>query len=1138
MVLFCLSFIAGFAQRITLTEHGVSLDSVLRDIQRQTGYLYMVDQACIRDAGRVSFSVHDATVSETMDSCLGNRPVYYRLIRRTINVYPGSVVWGQVTDEQGQPVPSVTVMAADGDPASATMSDEAGRFRLRLLGMDRVVVISCIGYGSRRYRVSGVQQLQVRLMHEAGELNGVVVANGFEELPAERSAGAFTRVNREVLGRRPSANILDRMDGVTSGLLVNTNVQPGTNQSAVTIRGQSTIFSDPDPLVVVDNFPYSGSINNINPGDIESVTVLKDAAAASVWGTRAANGVLVLKTRQGSYRQAPRLNFTSSLTVGARPDLYYSRRLSSADYIDVETFLFNQGYYDNAISNPGHPAVSPVVEILERQREGQLTGRDTAALLSQLRGQDVRQDVRRYWYRPSVNQQYWLGLSGGTTSSRYTLSAGLDQDLASLTRNGYRRVTVNGSQTYLVIPRRLELNTSVAFAASSTALNNSSGPGVVYPYLRLADATGHALAVPYQLRSGYADTAGGGRMLDWHYRPLDELRNASNVSRLTDWRLNLGLHYTIGRGWEARVLYQYGQGSADQQNLQSLLMYYTRYLINEFTQPGPGGQLSYPVPVGGILDETVSGYQSHNGRVQVEYHPVLDGDHDLHLLAGSELQDVEGRTRASRTYGYNNASQSGLPVSSYTTLYPQYSNPGALASIPYPDNNISTWDHYWSYYGNGGYQYRQRYTLTMSARIDQSNLFGVDINHKTLPLWSAGVAWEASRENFYRINWLPLLRLRLTNGYNGNVYKTVSGYTTANVFPLSAAGIANGFLNAFGAPAATITNPPNPGLRWEQVHVVNAGVDFGSRDSLLQGSLDYYSKSGQYLIGPANLDPTSGNTQYTANVANMVTRGIDLSIRSQVRMGAWQWNSVLLFNYVRDQVTRYLVQPPTIQAFLNPQSINPLVGRPLYSLYALQWAGLDGKTGNPQGWLNGHVSQDYPSLIGSTDFRTLLYKGPVNPPVFGSWRNGLVWKQWGVSVNIVYKFGNYFLRPSIQYGPLFAGTGIGHPDYERRWQHPGDEAHTSVPSMSYPADFARDGFYANSTALVEKGDLIRLQDLQLYYDFIPKRLSGLPVRALRLYGYANNLGLLWRANHHGIDPDALTGMPALRTLAIGIKLEL
>ena len=168
----------------------------------------------------------------------------------------------------------------------------------------------------------------------------------------------------------------------------------------------------------------------------------------------------------------------------------------------------------------------------------------------------------------------------------------------------------------------------------------------------------------------------------------------------------------------------------------------------------------------------------------------------------------------------------------------------------------------------------------------------------------------------------------------------------------------------------------------------------------------------------------------------------------------------------------------------------------------------------------------------------MLYKGPVSPPFFGSWRNDLLWRRWGISVNVVYKFGDYFRRTSVQYPSLFSGSSFGHPDYIRRWQNPGDEKHTYVPSMVYPATLPRDAFYQNAAVLVEKGDLVRLQDIYLYYELPKKAIPKWSIQSVRLYLYANNIALLWRANCQGIDPDAILSIPTPRTLAAGLKLEL
>jgi hypothetical protein len=223
-------------------------------------------------------------------------------------------------------------------------------------------------------------------------------------------------------------------------------------------------------------------------------------------------------------------------------------------------------------------------------------------------------------------------------------------------------------------------------------------------------------------------------------------------------------------------------------------------------------------------------------------------------------------------------------------------------------------------------------------------------------------------------------------------------------------------------------------------------------------------------------------------------------------------------------------------------SFNPVEGKPLYAIFSYPWAGLDG-SGNPQGILQGKKTTDYASIFNSTDFSNLTYNGPANPVHFGSIRNTLSWKRFTFSANVSFKFGYFFHRPSINYSTLFSGPdNIGHPDYAKRWQKPGDEKITNVPSMIYPADANRDGFYNSAAILVDKGDHIRLQDLQLSYDLVRNSSVRLPVQAIRLYLYASNIGILWKANHDGIDPDYQPGYsfavyPNPRSLAAGVKVD-
>jgi hypothetical protein len=226
-----------------------------------------------------------------------------------------------------------------------------------------------------------------------------------------------------------------------------------------------------------------------------------------------------------------------------------------------------------------------------------------------------------------------------------------------------------------------------------------------------------------------------------------------------------------------------------------------------------------------------------------------------------------------------------------------------------------------------------------------------------------------------------------------------------------------------------------------------------------------------------------------------------------------------------------------VLTYLAPTLISPFVGRPLYSVYALRWGGLDPLTGDPRGLLNKQITKNYSLIVNSADLDNLVYMGPASPPVFGSWRNSFYWRQFGLSWNILYKMGYVFRRNSIFYSQIFGGISSGHSDFERRWQNPGDEKTTNVPSLVYTTDNLRDNFYQNSTVLVEKGDHIRLQDVLLSYDIDRAVYKRLPVARVKLYLYANNLGILWKANHAGVDPDNISGIPNPRTLAIGAKMD-
>ncbi|MBO9573406.1 MAG: hypothetical protein J7497_14545, partial [Chitinophagaceae bacterium] len=542
--------------------------------------------------------------------------------------------------------------------------------------------------------------------------------------------------------------------------------------------------------------------------------------------------------------------------------------------------------------------------------------------------------------------------------------------------------------------------------------------------------------------------------------------------------------------------------------------YYTRNLINQFSIISNGEVAGYNIPLGAIKNTGLSNTIANSGRAQLNYDEIF-GQHELSAIGGFEVRETKVEGNSSRIYGYDPEVGSSVPVDYNIrfTLFPSFSTtqiPGAPMIVPY------ILDRYRSYFTNASYTYSGKYTITGSARVDQSNLFGVKTNQKGVPLWSVGARWQIDKESFYHLPWLPVLRSRITYGYNGNIEKGVSAITTAAFY---------GSINLNSLPFAVIRTPGNPELRWEKIGMFNIAMDFGFKNQLLSGSIEYYSKRGKDLFGDALLASSSGFLQARGNFADMSGSGVDIDLNSvPVNKGAFSWTIHALFSYVRDEVTRN-------------EGTNKQIGKPVNSVYSYKWGGLDPLTGDPIGYLGKDQSKDYSAIINASneDPQLYVFSGRLSPQYFGGLRNTFRWKQFSASANITYKAGYVFRNSSIVYSSLF-NSGYGHKDYSLRWQNPGDEQHTNVPSMVYPVNDNRDFFYANSEVNVLKGDHIRLQDINLTYDVNFSRWIKKPGSTLQLYFYANNLGIIWRENIKGIDPDYQTGFINPKSYSIGARI--
>jgi len=1039
--------------------------------------------------------------------------------------------------EEGSRLPLKGVIVSGQSSAAVTLTDANGMFSLSVPGAETELILSAAGFETQRVSLEGQagKMLTVALSPRTAEIEAVALSTGYQKIPRDRVTGAFSSVNRDLLSKQVSTNIIDRLAAIANGILIDRAVD-GSPQ--LMVRGLSTMQGPRNPLIVLDDFPYEGDLRNINPDIVENITFLKDAAASSIWGARAANGVIVITTKKPGASQPLRVEFTASTTLTDRPDLDYIRQMSSADFVEVEKQLFAQGFYDSDITAPNHPVLTPAVDVLNQQREGLITAEEAQRQLELLKRIDVRGQYRKYMYSPAQNLQYALNISEGGPRFSWIAGLGYDDNTGNLAER-YGRKNFRLQNTWRISDR---LTGSAEVIYTSTTERSGRKPyGSVtmkgnwnIPYMQFADEAGNPLAVFSSYSQRYKDSVAGTGLLDWNYYPLTDWQYATSTISNDELLLNGSVQYNILKGLSADFRYQYQRGSGLSESLYGENSYYARNYINTFAHLNDDGELSFNVPKGGILDRLSSESEINNLRAQANY-SYSSSRHSVTAIAGAETRATDIRYDENRFYGYSSITKSSVNVD-YTSQYPSFVT-GDMDFIQEGQSMREKKIRFVSLFANAAYTYHKKYTFTGSFRRDASNLFGLQTNDQWNPFWSAGASWKLSDEKFYPLPWLPSLKLRASYGFNGNIDPAMVAVTTI-VYDTSPSVYT-------GTGMARIDQYYNPNLRWETSRIINVAVDFAALNNRITGSVDFFTKKGSNLFGTAPLDYTTGITTLLWNVAGMRGKGLDVELKTQnITAGSFRWSTILNFSRYRDEVTAYYRPNTFASNYVNATGtslpVSGIKGLPVYSVFAYKWAGLDPRTGAPRGYVDGGISTDYTTITGSEKgIESLQYFGSAVPTTYGSFINTLSVKDFSLDIGITYKLGYWFRRSSVNYTDLIVSRN-GHSDFAARWQSPGDEAFTDVPSFDGTTDSSRDAFYSGSAVLVEKGDHVRLQFVNLNYNLNKRKWGGLPLNQVQLYCAMNNLGILWRANRQRLDPDYSWGTASLKPVSaytIGLRAQ-
>lgn len=1010
---------------------------------------------------------------------------------------------GTVLDKNtGLPIADVNIIIKN---TAKAKTDKWGRFSITEEIGGGLLTFRHIAYEDTSIFVKADRQhaeLTMSLSLKHGIIDEVVVNTGYQSIPKDRLTGSFSSVSKQQLEQQIGRGITAMLPALANGVMLDNN---STSANRLMVRSLSTIKAEKNPLIIVDNFPYEGNLDDINPLDIDHVTVLKDAAASAIWGVRAGNGVIVITTKKGQFNKRQSFRFSTAVKSGPPPDLNRLDLMSTADFIDMEEYLFNKGYYNSRISSTAMQPLTPIVEALDRLKKQKITQEEYGILKTGLVGLDVRDEYRKHFYRNSLFQQYHLQGNGGSSQFAWMSSLGYDKEVGS-TKNKSERLTYKLNNS-LKIRKDMMLSMDVNLIHFNNSMGRPAYGDVkmstyeLYPYATFAADNGVPRRIA-QRNNDYVDRmAQEGDALDWNYYPLTDYRHQDIGSQQWILNWNTGLKYDITTALSLDLKYDLMLDRTDGKNLRDPNSYFSRNLVNSFSEIDRStGVITYHVPKGGVLDQSVTRQTAHNARLQLNFDRTVDV-HGISGILGFEGRVSRGIGEATRYYGYDPKTLSFANVD-YISRFPDLVT-GAFNTIPNGQSLLQTEVRYLSVFANAVYTYKKKLNISASLRRDATNLFGLRTNDKWNLLWSVGGSWKALENK----GLVDQLTMRATYGFSGNVDPSMASVNTIKYMGIN---VMNNF------PIATFASYANPELKWESIGTLNLGTDLVLWKNRLNLTFDWYSKKGRDLYGLDEMDPTAGiGATVVRNSAEMKASGLDLAIGVKVLEARdWGLRFQINLNKSADQVQKYYLKNTIGRNFVNERTIAGIVGKPVYSLFSYPWKGLD-TDGNPIGYVNGIESKDYRQIYTNTKLEDMVYEGPTLPRWFGAVGSTIRFRNLTADFRLLYKFGHYIRSRSIDYNALFA-QNITHADYALRWKETGDENKTSVPAMIYPLNSNRENYYRNASVLIEPAAHIRLQYINLQYkmESIVKSKSD-----VTLFLNIENVGLLWKATKKDFDPE-------------------
>lgn len=1145
---------SGVAQQVTLNGESIPLSKVFSEIRIQTGYRVVFNYDPALNGRKVKVVANQLQLADLLKQVLENQPFEFELGQRSVFVsYKLSkavasvdkvfgIVTGTVTDSTGTPISGVSVRLLPG--GRGTVTNANGVYALEKVTQGNYTLrFSYVGFNTVERKVVVQEDKDLQLgtivlsaLDEKLEQVEVVVNTGYQTLPKERSTGAFGKPDMEVVRNRSTGmNILQRLDGLVPGLVVNN--APNASANPLSVRGLTSLNGNRNPLYVVDGVPLE-DISSINPQDVADITVLKDAAASSIWGSRASNGVVVIQTRKGDQSGKLSVEYDAFYSFQGKGDLDYLPVLNSRQFIQAARDIFNPtanlwGTISNYTGNfSAARGVPPHELILYNRFRGIISAEQEQASLDSLANISNADQISDLWYRPASLMNHSLSVRGGSKNYSFYGSAAYTQTVSNRPGDKNDAFKINFRQDI-----KLNKAASVFLITDLTNQLRSGNRNInvnqrFYPYQLFRDEGGQNISMPYMqyLSDSIRNVYSGKSNIDLNYNPLDETGYGYTKSDALLARMTAGLSIALAPGLKFEGTYGLWKGDASQKMYDDAKAYSTRVEVVQYTVAPTtvNGLPVYHLPAkGGKYTVSDSSTRNWTVRNQLTYNRSWKGTlHQLSVLGGQEAQEQLLMATQTQVRGYNELLKTFQQVN-YARLadtgitgpvMPNMSGRSLLTNSPM-FRDVERKTRFTSYYANAAYTFDRKYTVSGSWRIDESNLFGKDKSAQNRPVWSAGGKWQLSEEEFMaKEKWIGALALRATYGITGNSPNPGSAASYDILTP-------NTSITGPDGAGLVIATPANTRLTWERTETINLGIDFSFFDHRLEGALDVYRKNTENLIGRVNTNVFSGYAQITGNLGDMLNKGVEFQFRSiNVATRDFSWNTLLTFSFNKNKITRLNLATP-IATGANMVEANFVPGYSAYAIFAYRYAGLN-NTGSPQVELNDKTITTTKNVATPED---ILYMGTAQPVWSGGLSNTFRYGSFSLNLNIVYNLGHvmrrdvngYYSGRGLVHTAGNFSTGNIHAEFANRWKATGDEVTTDIPAWVPTAALAAQrevAYYTMANSNVLNAGFIKLRDVTLAYNVPAALLQPLKLKQASLRLQMNNI-MLWKENKEGIDPE-------------------